>query len=213
MGRKSTYFTTIENLMDVGYLAKDIPKMTGIPKSTVYRVVDKLRAEAKLDFKELMEKDYLYKYQQNLEGLDKTIVWCNLEMIKVNAKYDQLEVTTNEALEAVEPNKHVSKATFIQNLIAIQSSRTTELAKLVQQRDKAVSDKANLYNKGPVVYRVNDYVEHKLGSVPAQLQENRASEAPMNVPALEISEEDRQILEEMAEDLDFNTSEENNEGI
>ena len=77
MGRKSQYFKTIENMMDVGYQAKDIIKITNIPNATVYRIVDKLRSESKLEFNELMEQDYLYKYQQNLSNLNKTIELCN----------------------------------------------------------------------------------------------------------------------------------------
>ncbi len=216
MARDSKYFTTIENLMDVGYVAKDIPKMTGIPKSTVYRVVNKLREEAKFDFKELMEKDYLYKYQQNLEGLDKTIVWCNEEMVKVNEKYDELGTTTQEALDQVEVTKHISKAHLISNLIAVQTNRVKELSLLVMQRDKAVNDKATLYNKGPVVYRVNEYVEHKLQNIPAMLQENKsevtAEEAIPEVTKQDITPEDQEILDDMEKDLDFNTSESNDEG-
>ena len=191
-------------MMEVGYQAKDIIKITNIPHATVYRIVDKLRAEAKIDFKELMEKDYLFKYQQNLENLNRTIIQCNEEIIKVNVEYDLLRAETQELLEAVEPNKHVSKANFMTNLIAIRSGRTTEISKLIQQRDRASTEKARLFNSGPVVYRVNEYVENKLSQVPQMLKENVATDAPMNVPEIEdkvdISEEDQTILNEMERD-------------
>ena len=48
MGRKALYFKQVEHLLSVGYEAKDIVKITNIPKGTVYRIVDKLREEAKL---------------------------------------------------------------------------------------------------------------------------------------------------------------------
>ncbi len=60
MGRKALYFKEIEHLLSVGYEAKDIIKITNIPRGTVYRIVDKLREEAKINFDQLMTKDYLY---------------------------------------------------------------------------------------------------------------------------------------------------------
>ena len=50
MGRKALYFKEIEHLLSVGYEAKDIIKITNIPRGTVYRIVDKLREEAKINF-------------------------------------------------------------------------------------------------------------------------------------------------------------------
>jgi ethanolamine utilization protein EutP (predicted NTPase) len=205
--------------MDVGYEARDITKISGIPKATVYRIVDKLRTEAKHNFKELMEKDYLYKYQQNLEQLNKTIIECNEEIVKVHSKYDELDVTTQEALDVVETNKHISKAHLISNLISCRSSRTTEITKLMQERDRASEAKAMLYNKGPVVYRINEFVQNKLQNIPPMLNEGiKVEQAPMNVPEIEkhaetiiheITPDDQAILDEMENDLDFNTSESN----
>lgn len=200
-------------MMEIGYQAKDIIKITNIPNATVYRIVDKLRSESKLDFKELMEKDYLYKYQQNLANLNKTIVWCNEQMPQINTKYDDLGVITKEALDAVEGNKHISKAHLISNLITIQANRIRELAVIVAQRDKAVGDKARLFNQGPVVYRVNEYVEHKMQNIPPMLNEGikvedvKLEEEP--IPILtsgDISAEDKEILAEMEADEIYDTS-------
>ena len=66
MTRQSKYFAEIERLLKIGYEPKHIMALTNIPKPTVYRIVDKLRKEARYDFNNLMEKDFLYKYQQNL---------------------------------------------------------------------------------------------------------------------------------------------------
>ena len=202
MARRSKYFKTVEHLLDTGYEAKDICKISGIPRATVYRIVDKLREEAKINFKDLMEKDYLYKYQRNLEELSKTVVECNEEIVKVHAKYDELDETTQEALDVVEQNKHISKAHLISNLISCRSSRTTEIIKLIAQRDKASEAKASLYNKGPVVYRINEFVQHKLPNVPPMLATGiTVSEAPMNVPEInDISDDDQRILDEMDRD-------------
>lgn len=209
MARRSKYFKVVEHLMETGYEAKDIVKISGIPRATVYRIVDKLRDEAKLNFKELMEKDYLYKYQKNLQELNKTVIECNEEIKRVNDRYDILERRTEEMLDMVEDNKHVSKATFLQNLIACRSGRTNEIARLIQQRDRASSEKATLYNKGPVVYRINQYVQDKMANVPQML--NKVETAKETLPEIveneiidnkvvEISEEDQAILDEMEQD-------------
>ncbi len=199
MARRSKYFKTVEHLLDTGYESKDICKISGIPRATVYRIVDKLREEAKINFKDLMEKDYLYKYQRNLEELSKTVIQCNERMVGVDSKYDALEGQAQTALSNVEVNKHISKAHLISNLISIQSSRTTEIVKLIAERDRASEAKANLYNKGPVVYRINEFVQHKLPNVPPMLNKGiTVSEAQMDAPKLnEITEDDQKILDEM----------------
>ena len=195
MSRRSKYFKTIEHLMETGYEAKDICKISGIPRATVYRIVDKLREEAKLNFKDLMEKDYLYKYQRNLEELSKTIIQCNERMIEVDVKYNALEGQAQTALEAVEVSKHISKAHLISNLIAIQSGRTNEIIKLIAQRDRASEVKATLYNKGPVVYRINEFVQNKLANIPHML------ETGITASQSHISDDDKVILSEMERDV------------
>lgn len=195
--------------MEVGYQAKDIIKITNIPSATVYRIVDKLRAEAKIDFKDLMEKDYLFKYQQNLDNLNKTIIECNEEIERVNVRYDEIEQQIAEMIEQVEPNKHVSKANFMANLISCRSGRTNEITKLIQQRDRASSEKARLFNSGPVVYRINEFVEHKMQQIPPELVQQPDESKTIieeetdviEVDSVEITDEDREVLEEMERDM------------
>ncbi len=219
--KKSKAVKYVEHLMDVGYEAKDIAKISGIPRSTVYNIVDKLKKEARRDFEELMEKDYLYKYQNNLSNYSKTIRECNEKIEQVNHEYDELERIAKQALEEVEPNKHVSKSNFLANLITINTNRANDLARLVQQRDKASELKAKLFNQGPVVYRINEYVKQNSGvgaksvyhpmmdkegeenQVLPELQkveEKSVLQEPPMPEKMTISEEDIQTLREMEED-------------
>ena len=86
----------------------------------------------------------------------------------MNKKYDELEALTLSELENVPDSKHVSKVHFIQTLVSINNNRVGDLARLVQQRDMASEMKAKLYNSGPVVYRINEYVKEK-GSIDPNL--------------------------------------------
>ena len=175
MGRKALHFKEIEHLLSVGYEAKDIVKITNIPKGTVYRIVDKLREEAKINFDQLMTKDYLYKYQMNLDNYSKTIVQCNEEIVIINAKYDQLERLVMEDLESTPPDKYLARSTYLANLINIRNNRTIEIQKLIAQRDKSSEMKARIFNSGPVVYRRNQVVENKVLQ-PEMLNEAKAPE-------------------------------------
>jgi len=215
MGRKALYFKQVEHLLSVGYEAKDIVKITNIPKGTVYRIVDKLREEAKINFDQLMTKDYLYKYQMNLDNYSKTIVQCNEEIKTINAKYDQLERIVMESLEVCPPDKYLARSTYLANLINIRNNRTIEIQKLIAQRDKSSEMKAKIFNSGPVVYRINQVVENKVLQ-PEMLSEQNMPEQTMpelvnnttveeKVENIEesdvISEEDLQVLKEMQEDI------------
>ena len=162
MGRKALHFKEIEHLLSVGYEAKDIVKITNIPKGTVYRIVDKLREEAKINFDQLMTKDYLYKYQMNLDNYSKTIVQCNEEIVIINTKYDQLERLVMEDLESTPPDKYLARSTYLANLINIRNNRTIEIQKLIAQRDKSSEMKARIFNSGPVVYRINQVFENRI---------------------------------------------------
>ena len=175
MGRKALHFKEIEHLLSVGYEAKDIVKITNIPKGTVYRIVDKLREEAKINFDQLMTKDYLYKYQMNLDNYSKTIVQCNEEIVIINAKYDQLERLVMEDLESTPPDKYLARSTYLANLINIRNNRTIEIQKLIAQRDKSSEMKARIFNSGPVVYRINQVVENKVLQ-PEMLNDAKAPE-------------------------------------
>ena len=173
MGRKALHFKEIEHLLNVGYEAKDIVKITNIPKGTVYRIVDKLREEAKLNFDQLMTKDYLYKYQMNLDNYSKTIIQCNEEISIINAKYDQLESLVMVDLESCPTDKYLARSTYLANLINIRNNRTIEIQKLIAQRDKSSEMKARIFNSGPVVYRINQVVENKI------LQPEMLNEKPL----------------------------------
>ena len=212
MGRKALYFKEIEHLLSVGYEAKDIIKITNIPRGTVYRIVDKLREVAKINFDQLMTKDYLYKYQMNLDNYSKTIVQCNEEIKTINTKYDQLERIVMESLEVCPPDKYLARSTYLANLINIRNNRTIEIQKLIAQRDKSSEMKAKIFNSGPVVYRINQVVENKVLQ-PEMLSEQSTQERTMpelvnNTEKVEnieendvIREEDLQVLKEMEEDV------------
>ena len=220
MGRKALHFKEIEHLLSIGYEAKDIIKITNIARGTVYRIVDKLREEAKLNFDQLMTKDYLYKYQMNLDNYSKTIIQCNLEIDTINAKYDQLEGMVMVDLEACPTDKYLARSTYLANLINIRNNRTIEIQKLVAQRDKSSEMKARIFNSGPVVYRINQVMESKIlqpeifneSTVPPVEFVNNAVHQEDTVEEIvvknikgellgeageEISEEDLQVLKEM----------------
>ena len=219
MGRKALHFKEIEHLLSVGYEAKDIVKITNIPKGTVYRIVDKLREEAKLNFDQLMTKDYLYKYQMNLDNYSKTIIQCNEEIATINTKYDQLEGMVMVDLESCPTDKYLARSTYLANLINIRNNRTIEIQKLVAQRDKSSEMKARIFNSGPVVYRINQVFENRIPQ-PEMFNEQTAKpiefvnnaihqedtitdikgeiiEDIVERSAATVSEEDLQVLKEM----------------
>jgi hypothetical protein len=220
MARTSRYFKEIERLLNIGYEPKHIMKITGIPKATVYRIVGKLQKEARHDFKNLMSNDYLWKYQMNLENYSKTIQECNEEIDYMKKKYNSIEYLTMEALENCDDSKVVAKATLLSNLTAIQSARTNEITKLVAQRDKASDMKAKIYNQGPVVHAIDEWVSQttpRMGELPRiaelkeldkvddivnnKLNDKLGSEPPkLNIPEPILSEEDLEVLKEMEED-------------
>ncbi len=207
--KKSKHFHEIEHYINIGFEAKDIPKLTNIPKSTVYAVVNKLKVEADINFKELMEKDYLYRYQINLDNYSKTIQECNKKIEEMNIKYDDLETMLTHEMENIPDNKHTTKVYFIQTLVSINNNRVNDLAKLVQQRDRASELKAKLYNSGPVVYRINEYVkergsinpnlEHPMFSEKEEIKKLKVIEEPIEEAVEEISDEDKEVLREMDE--------------
>lgn len=158
MTRKSTYFKEIERLLELGYEPKHIMKMTNISKATVYRIVDKLRTESRVEFSQLMEKDYLWKYQNTIANFSKTITQCNEEILQMRIKYDAIELQTLEAIDNLPPNKDMVRATLLNNLTTIQVARTNELQKMVTSRDKASDLKAKVFNAGPVVHAIDDWI-------------------------------------------------------
>jgi hypothetical protein len=206
MGRKAVYTKQIEHLLSVGYEAKDIVKITNIPKGTIYRIVDQLREEAKTNFDQLMTKDYLYKYQMNLDNYSKTIVQCNIEIETINVKYDELEKVVMESLEVCPVDKYIARSAYMTNLINIRNNRTIEIQKLIAQRDKSSEMKAKIFNSGPVVYRINQVVESKVLQPEMLNDQKPLKEFVNNTEKVEeivedkaISEEDLQVLKEMEE--------------
>ena len=159
MARKSSYFKEVERLLRVGYEPSDIIKMSGIPKATVYRLINKLQVESRYEFKRTMSHNFLWKYQQNMENFSRTIQEMNEEIEIVKAKYADFEQLILSSIEElVIPKQSMVKASLLMALISCQSSRTNELIKLAQQRDKATEGKAKLFNQGPVVNAVHEWV-------------------------------------------------------
>jgi hypothetical protein len=160
MARKNNkQMDIVESMLRNGWEARDIHKQTNLPRSTVYAKVKKLKKEARYDFDKVMNEDYLWLYQMNLMNYSRTIKQLNEEIERVNKKYDELEIITREALEAVEDGKHVGKSNLIANLIAINNSRANDMAKLTQQRDRASEMKARLFNQGPVVHNMAEWLK------------------------------------------------------
>lgn len=209
MTRESAYFKEIERLLSIGYEPKHINKISGIPTSTVYRIVDKLRREARFDFDNLMEKDYLWKYQQNIENFSKTIQECNEKLVEIKIKYDELEERTLNAIDELDPKHHMTKATLLNNLINLQSARTNEMIKIVAQRDKATDMKAKVYNAGPVVHAIDEWINKThpsnaempalvlddIDDKPPELNSTNTTDIDM-----ELSQDDLDVLKELDKD-------------
>lgn len=211
MARKNNkQMDIVESMLRNGWEARDIHKQTNLPRSTVYAKVKKLKKEARYDFDKVMNEDYLWLYQMNLMNYSRTIKQLNEEIERVNKKYDELEIITREALEAVEDGKHVGKSNLIANLIAINNSRANDMAKLTQQRDRASEMKARLFNQGPVVHNMAEWlkltssVDKKVLPVleNQKKQLNVISVVDMKeLPFVEdMSEEDMDIIREMEND-------------
>lgn len=214
MTRESAYFKEIERLLANGFEPKHITKITGIPQSTVYRIVEKLRTEARMDFNQLMDKDYLWKYQQNLENFSRTIQECNEEIVTMRKKYDEIEAKMIEELEGLPDSKAMVKATILASLVSLQSAKTNEFKKIVDTRDKASETKARIYNAGPVVYAIDNWVRNthpENGNAPMlALDEPPKEYIPLKLNTIqptdndEPSDEELRVLKEMEEDENNN---------
>lgn len=214
MARKSAYFKEIERLLKIGYEPADIIKKSGISKPTVYRIINKLQIDSRYEFKRTMSHHFLWKYQQNMENFSRTIQEMNEEIEIVKAKYDEIEQSIKESIEElVIPKQSMTKATLLQGLISCQSSRSNELIKLAQQRDKATEGKAKLFNQGPVVHAVHEWVNSApppMGVLPSipELDNLREEKPPilgelakLNTTTLtEEEEEELRIQKEMEDE-------------
>lgn len=201
--RKTKYFAEIERLMGIGYEPKHIIKMTGIPSTTVYRVVEKMQVESRIDFKKTMSHNFLWMYQQNLENYSRTIQECNEEIAYMKKKYDQLEFDNRVELKACAPDRVVARATLLSNLTAIQSSRTNELVKLTAQRDKASEGKAKVFNQGTVVYAMDEWVQKTtptMGELPRVKELDELNPTPKQLNKEPLSADDQAVLDEMNKD-------------
>lgn len=211
MGRGSKYFKEIQHLLEIGYEKKQIVEITGCSKATVDRVTRKLKIEARFEFKNLLTEDFLWKYQKTLENYSRTIQQCNEEITKMNDKYDTIELKINTELEDMPENKAMTRATLLGSLIQVQSSRTNELIKICATRDRATGEKARVYNQGPVMYAMDEWVNNtnpQQGELPHVEEVTALSANTINAEVHEIqgavsteviSDEDEQVLKEMEE--------------
>lgn len=197
MGHKAKYKVEIDRLMRQGYEAKDIEKMTNIPHTTVYRTVDKLRTEARLDFNELMEKDFLYKYNLTLDMYSRTIQQCNEDLDKLDQKYQTLENDVRDIMETMPDAKAMVKATLMSQLIQLEGQKTTERIRLIQQRDRAVSEKAKMYNSGPIVQAIDNFIRSQNPNPVDAPKLNITESTIIENTSDEISQEDLDLLEQL----------------
>lgn len=199
MSRRSSYFKEVERLLDMGMEPKQIIKVTGIPKSTVYDIREKLREEAKYDFDELMGKDYLWKYQQTISNYSKTIQESNEEIEELKKKYEDLEVELREELASIPIDKYIARATILNTIASLPSAKASDMQRLMQQRDKASEMKAKTYNQGPVVFAINNWLKTGKPVEPhlQVLEVNEPLPESQPLPAPEISDDDLDVLKEM----------------
>lgn len=215
MGRQPKYVDKVEQLLDDGWTVKDIVNRTNIGRSTVYNVLTKLKKRARYDFKNLMTEDYLWQYQKTLENFTKTIRQCNEKIDTIDKRYDAIQALTMKDLENTPETKHMARATLINNLITIQSNRTNELQKMVTARDKAADNKARVYNAGPVVNSIDEWVRQtnpaagevpRIDAIQGVIKKTEvtarelASKLNTDSNINDMSEEDLDTINEMKED-------------
>lgn len=209
MSRKSKYFKEIERLMDLGWEAKHIVKITGISQPTVSRVTSKLKKEARRDFNNLLSEDYLYKYMFTLENLTKTIRQCNENIEKAEEAYGRLTDIAWQELENIPDSKAHTRVALLQTLSNIKSNYHTTIQKYIDQRDKATDLKAKTYNQGPVVHAIDNWVQKnnpqkgELKTVTEVEDETKPKEKPKELSITkpnEPTEEDLKVLQEMEEE-------------
>ena len=158
MTRKAKYFKEVQDLIEMGMDAKQIIALRGIPKTTVYRIRQKLIQEAKYDFLSLLNGEYIWTYIQTLANFTKTIRQCNERIDGLPAKYAQLEREMRAELEATPPKMAMVRATLLQAIANLQSAQSAELKELVAQRDKASNEKARTLNQGAFAKAVDELI-------------------------------------------------------
>jgi len=192
MGRKSKWSDEIEKLVDTGYDPQQIIKRTKLAKSTVYRHVEKLRIWARYRFNNLMSKDYLYQYFNTLDNYARTIQQCNEELNEIPARYDKLEAQIMKALSGLNlPHQALAQSAMLGHMIQIQNSRENAVVRLTGQRDRATDLKAKVYNAGPVVYAIDQWIRDNTP---------QNAELPRLNVTTTIDKEDEKVLKGMKRD-------------
>ncbi len=200
MGRKSKWTDEVERLVDIGYDPKQIVKKTGLAQSTVYKHIEKLRRQARFRFSNLMSKDYLYQYFKVLDNFAMTIQQCNEELDLTHQAYDDLETQLTTAVNNLDHSKHpIAHSAMLGQLIQIQNSRENAVVRLTAQRDKASDLKAKVYNAGPVVNAIDNWVRDNPPKIAELPQLNMIEPNDKVEKSPEISEENIKVLREMEE--------------
>ena len=195
----------IEKLIDSGYGdIHSLAQKTGLSERQCRRYLNKFTAEAKYRFDNLMSKDYLYLYYNTLDNFSKTIQQCNEELGTSKGKYDDLEEQVDEALEKLDKKQGITRSALLGQLIQIQNSREIGIVRLTAQRDRASDLKAKVFNAGPTVAAIDQWVRDntpKAGQLP-ELNTSGGNIKTMDVPEKEekISAEDKKVIEGMEKD-------------
>lgn len=199
----------VERLIDNGYGdPRALSQQTGLSVRQCNRYLRKFKLEAKVRFDSLMSEDYLYLYYNTIDNFSRTIQQCNEELKTLHTKYDDLEVQISEAVNELDKQKHpIAHSAMLGQLIQIQNSRENSVVRLTAQRDKASDLKAKVYNAGPVVAALDQWVRDntpKAGEIPelnTSLGNIKAStSAEEDDESSEISEEDAKVIKEMEEE-------------
>jgi len=192
MGRKSRWTDEVERLVDIGYDVKQLVKKTGLAQSTVYGHIEKLRIWARYRFNNLMSKDYLYQYFNTLDNFARTIQQCNEELNEIPTRYDKLESQITKALEGLNlPHQALAQSALLGHMVQIQNSRENAVVRLTGQRDRATDLKAKVYNAGPVVHAIDEWIRNN----PPQ-----NAELPRLNVTTTIDKEDEKVLKGMEKD-------------
>lgn len=198
----------VERLIDLGYGdPRALSQQTGLSVRQCNRYLRKFKLEAKIRFDNLMDEDYLYLYYNTLDNFSRTIQQCNEELKTLHTKYDDLEVQISKAVDELDKQKHpIAHSAMLGQLIQIQNSRENSVVRLTAQRDKASDLKAKVYNAGPVVAALDQWVRDntpKAGELPelnTSMKNIKGSTLAEEDEKFEISEEDAKVIKEMEEE-------------
>lgn len=205
MSKKSKMAGIIEKLIDTGYGdIHSLAQQTGLSERQCRRYLDKFTAEARYRFDNLMSKDYLYQYYNTLDNFSKTIQQCNEELTRMGIKYDGLEDKINMAVKALDHARHpIAHSSMLGQLIQVQNSREGAVVRLTAQRDKASDLKAKVFNAGPVVSALDQWVRDntpKAGQLPELNMSDESIKTSKPEKEEKISAEDKKVIEEMEKD-------------